>query len=97
MSVNEKDRHVLALAVHVGAPILVTNSLKDFPPKACEPLGIEAMTADAFLCLQVDLDPPLLRQAFAEMAARRRRHPTNGHRDPPPTRSDTLHDRLSRP
>ncbi len=26
MPVNEKDRHVLALALHVGAPILVTNT-----------------------------------------------------------------------
>lgn len=75
MPVNEKDRHVLALAVHVGAPILVTNNLKDFPPEACDPFGIEAMSADTFLSLQVDLDPSLVRQSFKEIAARRQRHP----------------------
>ena len=32
MPVNGKDRHVLALAVHVGAPTIVTRNLRDVPP-----------------------------------------------------------------
>ncbi len=75
MPVNEKDRHVLALAVHVTAPIIVTNNLKDFPPAACDPLGIEAMPADTFLALQFDLDRQLVIDAFQEIAARRHRAP----------------------
>lgn len=31
MPVNENDRHVLALAVHVGAPTVVTDNVADFP------------------------------------------------------------------
>lgn len=31
MPVNEKDRHVLALAVYVGTPTIVTDNLADFP------------------------------------------------------------------
>ena len=45
MPVNEKDRHVLALAVHVEASVIVTFNLRDFPNDACEPYGIEASSA----------------------------------------------------
>ena len=75
MPVNEKDRHVLTLAVHVTAPIIVTNNLKNFPPAACDPLGIEAMSADTFLALQFDLDRQLVIDPFHEIAARRHRAP----------------------
>ena len=38
MPVNEKDRHVLALAVHVGAPTVVTDNLKE--GKVVPPEGV---------------------------------------------------------
>jgi hypothetical protein len=38
------DRHVLAAAVHVGAPTIVTNNLKHFLPKDCEPCDVEAQS-----------------------------------------------------
>lgn len=75
MPVNGKDRHVLALAVHVKASILITNNLKDFPASACDQFAVEAMSPDTFLALQVDLDPQLVIEAFEEIAARRRRAP----------------------
>lgn len=46
MPVNDKDRHVLALAGYVSAPTIVTNNLKDFPPAQCEPHGVEAVSVD---------------------------------------------------
>src|ERR1700709_1947091 len=55
MPVNEKDRHVLALAVHVRAGSLVTENLRDFPVQALEPFGIEAVSADSFALAQVGL------------------------------------------
>lgn len=55
MPVNEKDRHVLALAVHIGAPTIVSDNLKDFPPELCEPYDVEAVSADAFTLAQVHL------------------------------------------
>ncbi len=75
MPVNEKDRHVLALAVHVGAPTIVTENTRDFPPDLLEPFGIEAVTADAFALAQVDLDADVVRGCIAAMAERRKRHP----------------------
>jgi predicted nucleic acid-binding protein len=46
---DEKDRHVLAAAVAGGAEAVVTANLLDFPPEACDPLGVEAVHPDDFL------------------------------------------------
>lgn len=75
MPINEKDRHVLALAVHVGAPTIVTDNVRDFPQDLLEPYGIEAVTADAFALAQVDLHREGVLAAVEAMAARRRRPP----------------------
>lgn len=75
MPVNEKDRHVLALAVLVGAPTIVTENLRDFPPEMLEPFGVEAVSADAFALAQVDLHRDAVAASIAAMAARRVRHP----------------------
>jgi len=75
MPVNDKDRHVLALAVHVGAPTIVTDNLRDFPGDLLEPFGIEAISADAFALAQVDLHPGEVLASVDAMAARRRRPP----------------------
>lgn len=75
MPVNEKDRHVLALAVHVAAPTIATDNVRDFPLALLEPYGIEAVTADAFALAQVDLHREGVLAAIEVMAARRRRSP----------------------
>lgn len=75
MPVNEKDRHVLALAVHIGAPTVVTENLRDFPLDLLEPFGIEAVSTDAFVLAQVDLHPAGVLASIDAMAARRRRAP----------------------
>lgn len=46
MPVNEQDRHVLALAVHAGAPMIVTENLRDFPPRLLRRLEVEAVGVD---------------------------------------------------
>ena len=75
MPVNEKDRHVLALAVHVGAPTIVTENLRDFPGQLLEPFGIEAISTDAFVLAQVDLHPTGVLASIDAMALRRQRSP----------------------
>lgn len=75
MPVNEKDRHVLALAVHVGAAVIVTENLRDFPPSLLLPHGVEAVDVDAFVLDQVERDPSGMFGVIDAMAARRRRHP----------------------
>jgi predicted nucleic acid-binding protein len=86
MPINEKDRHVLAVAVHVGAPTIVTENVRDFPQELLEPYGIEAVTADAFALAQVDLHRDGVLAAVEAMAARRRR---------PPKTPDSIIDALS--
>src|SRR5690554_5122392 len=44
---DEKDRHVTAVAVKIGAQVVVTSNLKDFHPM---PSGIEVLSPDEFLC-----------------------------------------------
>jgi len=46
------DRHVLAAAIAARADVIVTKNLKDFPPAALEPHGIEAQHPDTFLIHQ---------------------------------------------
>ena len=75
MPVNDKDRHVLALAVHLGADAVISQNLRDFPTVACEPFGVEAISPDEFLARQARLDPAAIIGAFGEMARRRRRPP----------------------
>lgn len=75
MPVNEKDRHVLALAVHVGAPTIVTENIRDFPAHLLAPIGVEAVRADDFALAQVDLHHDGVCASIAAMAARRQRAP----------------------
>lgn len=48
---DDDDRHVLAAAVAVGADVLCTDNLKDFPPDAMDEVDIRLMSADALLSL----------------------------------------------
>ena len=75
MPVNDKDRHVLALAVHVGASTIVTENLRDFPDELCSPYDVEAVSADAFVLHQIHLDIDGVLASVDDMAARRRRNP----------------------
>jgi len=58
MTNDEKDRHVLAAAVAADSELSVTFDLYDFPPGACEPVGVEAIHPDDFLLDLHDLNPP---------------------------------------
>lgn len=75
MPINEKDRHVLALAVHVGAQAVVTNNLRDFPLGLLAEFGIDALSPDAFTLAQIDVDREAVAACINVMAARRRNPP----------------------
>jgi hypothetical protein len=49
MTNDEKDRHVLAAAVHGQAPIILTFNLRHFSPEHLEPWGIRALHPQSFL------------------------------------------------
>ena len=49
MNNDEKDRHVAAVAVHGGAPLIVTFNLRHFRPEHLEPWNIRAVHPQDFL------------------------------------------------
>lgn len=54
------DRHVLAAAIHVGAHLIVTFNLKDFPAKDLSSFGIEVQHPDNFLTLHLEMEPNIV-------------------------------------
>jgi predicted nucleic acid-binding protein len=64
---DEKDRHVLAVAIKTNADIIVTNNSKDFPEKYLNSFGVKAKTADDFLTDIIDLNHEQTITAFREM------------------------------
>jgi hypothetical protein len=69
---DPKDRHVIAAAVKAGAQVVVTDNTRDF---SMMPDGIEAQTADDFLCNLFDLSPDRMMLALEKICARRTRPP----------------------
>jgi predicted nucleic acid-binding protein len=69
MTNDEKDRHVLAAAVAADSELIVTFDLEDFPPEACEPLGVEAIHPDDFLLDLHDLNPDAVHVALEQQAS----------------------------
>jgi predicted nucleic acid-binding protein len=55
MTNDERDRHVLAVAVRGGAEVLVTFNTKDFAADSVEPFDLEVVHPDDFLLDQFDL------------------------------------------
>lgn len=86
MTNDPKDRHVLAAAVVSDAQAVVTNNLKDFPPDACEPFGIEPLHPDVFLLDLYGMDAHEVVEAVQRQAAALSR---------PPLAFDDLLDRLA--
>ena len=68
MTNDPKDRHVLAAAVAADSELIVTFDLYDFPPEACDPVGVEAIHPDEFLLDLYDLDPEGVRAALEQQA-----------------------------
>jgi predicted nucleic acid-binding protein len=63
------DRHVLAAAIAGGGQAIVTFNLKDFPPTALAPTGIETRHPDEFLLDQLDLRPSVALEVMQQQAA----------------------------
>ena len=53
---DPKDRHVLAVAIHVKAEYIVTFNLKDFPRPALLSHNVEAISPDDFVLRVIDYD-----------------------------------------
>jgi predicted nucleic acid-binding protein len=79
---DEKDRHVLAAAIHAKADIILTFNLRDFPSERLRPYGIEANSPDDFLTLQLGSQL----EAVCDAVRRQR----SGLKNPPMTASQFL-------
>lgn len=69
MTCDEKDRHVLAVAVAADATHVVPEDTTDFPA-ASVPEGIEVTKVDAFLCELLAADPEAVIDAVQVMCDR---------------------------
>lgn len=76
MRADEKDKHVLAAAVHSGSDVLVTENVKDFDPPATGPHAMPVERTSAFLNRLLEEKPERVVEAMNKMVARNRREPT---------------------
>ena len=79
------DRHVLAAAIRVGADVIVTKNLSDYPAGELEPHRIEAQSPDDFVLRPVESAPARVIGVIEDQARALSR---------PPTSRDELLDRL---
>lgn len=71
---HEGDRHVVAVALHAHAQVIVTSNLKHFRAKDL-PRGIEAQHPDEFLVNLFDLDPSGMMALLKKQTAALKRPP----------------------
>ncbi len=69
MTNDEKDRHVLAVAIVGRAEVIVTDNLRHFPTAALQPYGIEAQSPDTFMGRLFDLSPGTMVRILTEQGA----------------------------
>ena len=69
---DPKDRHVLAAAVHAGAPVILTFNLRHFAEESLKPWGIAARHPQDYLLTLYEMDPLQVVSRISEIAAKRR-------------------------
>lgn len=75
MDNHTKDRHVAAVAVHVGASALVTYNVRDFDSESLQQRGIAIVTPPQLVGQLVDDEPSVVALAVWSMAGRKKRPP----------------------
>jgi len=73
MTNDEKDRHVLAAAVHRQVPLLITFNLRHFGDEQLEPWGVRALHPQYFLIEIFREEQSLVMTKLEQQAADRRR------------------------
>ncbi|WP_405179811.1 PIN domain-containing protein [Nocardia sp. NBC_01377] len=76
------DRHVLAAAIKIGAQVIVTSNLADFPNDMLTPWHIQAKSPDDFLLDQIALDDRVVWACVQRIA--------DSGRNPPESVDDVL-------
>ena len=73
MTNNEKDRHVVAAAIHSESPVIVTFNLRHFRPEHLNPWGVSALHPQSFLTEIFQQEQLLVRTKLEQQAADRGR------------------------
>ena len=68
---DEKDRHVLAVAIRCSAEVIVTANLKHFPAAVLEPWNVKARHPDDFLITLYSMESGIVVSKLADIAADR--------------------------
>mgnify|MGYP000901783937 CR=1 FL=1 len=66
---DEKDRHVLAVAIKINAHIIVSNNITHFPKQILDMFGIKVKTADDFLADIIESESETAIRAFTDMVS----------------------------
>ncbi|MEM7393219.1 MAG: hypothetical protein AAF492_12815 [Verrucomicrobiota bacterium] len=69
MKNDEKDRHVLAAAVHSKISVIITFNLKDFKKQDLEPWGVEAQHPQDFVLNLYSINSKVVLGKLTTMAA----------------------------
>jgi len=75
MTNDQKDRHVLAAAIHAEVPIIVTFNLRHFLPEHLKKWGVVALHPERFLIEILRKDRPLVEAKLEQQARDRNRVP----------------------
>jgi hypothetical protein len=75
MQADEKDKHVLAAAVHGGSQVLVTENVKDFHPPGSGHNAMRVQRTSEFLNRLLREDPTRVIGAMNKLVARNRHDP----------------------
>lgn len=68
---DEKDRHVLACAIHCNSEVILTFNLKHFPEDALAPWGVTACHPQDYLITLFDLEPLQVMHQLGAIAQKR--------------------------
>lgn len=68
---HEKDRHVLACAIHSKAEVILTFNLRDFPFVAVSPWGVEVKHPQEYLLTLFELEPLHMMHQLGGIAQKR--------------------------
>lgn len=73
LSINHKDRRVLAAAIRCEADLIVTFNIRHFPVAALAPFGIEAMGPGEFLDCLYEIQPQVVLAKLDDISRDRNR------------------------
>ncbi|MCX6880769.1 MAG: PIN domain-containing protein [Verrucomicrobia bacterium] len=68
---DEKDRHVLACAIHCNSELILTFNLRHFPEDALAPWGVSAFHPQDYLITLFDLEPLQVMHQLGAIAQKR--------------------------